>query len=159
MRLNITPGSGPERFVKDNPQLFATPQTSRDEGYAYWALLKLIGEPGVTGRNGMVWYYQSKVGGGIPGSAVVDFVIETAGPNPLIGIRIVTSFFHSEAGPHKRASDLQQIFNLLNQDIMVIDVFSQNYINDKTGRAVLKSMSRAINGQEDFGPAHRRWKM
>lgn len=160
LRLNITPGTGPEQFVRDNPQLFATPSTSRDEGYAYWALLKHIGPPGLPGKNGMVWYYQSKVGGGnLPGSAVVDFVIEMFGPNPLIGCRIVTPYFHIQGGPHKRASDLEQIYNLLKQDMMVIDVFSENYIYDQTGRAVLKSMSRVINGQEDFGPAHRRWRL
>ena len=160
LRLNVVPGDGPEDFVRKNPQLFATPSTSRDEGYAYWALLKLIGPPAQPGKNGMVWYYQSKIGGGnLPGSAIVDFVVEVFGPNPLIGIRIVTPYFHLEGGPHKRASDLEQISNLLNQRMMVIDVFSQNYIYDKSGKAVLKSMHRAINGMEDFGPAHRRWEV
>jgi hypothetical protein len=161
LRLVVVPEEGPEAFVRSNPQLFATASTSRDEGYAYWALLKLIGEPREVGRNGMVWYYQSKVGGAsnLPGGAIVDFVIETNGPNPLIGIRVVTPHFHLNAGAGKRATDLEQALALVNQDMMVVDVFSQNYIYDKSGKAVIKSMSRAINGMEDFGPAHRRWKL
>jgi hypothetical protein len=160
LRLNVDPAWGPEEFVKNNPQLFATGTTSRDEGYAYWALLKIIGEPEEIGKNGLIWYYQSKVGGGsnLPGGAIVDFVIDSVGPNPLKGIRVVTPHFHTETDPYKRASDEEQIFNLMNQNMLVVDVFSQNYIFDKTGRAVIKVMKNAINEQSDFGPNIRRWR-
>src|SRR5688500_7152664 len=66
---------GPDSFVQSRPDLFATGTTSRDEGYFYWALLKTIGKEREIGKNGMTWYYQSKVGGGSnrAGGAVVDF--------------------------------------------------------------------------------------
>lgn len=157
LRINVVNTDGPEQFVKANMRLFATGTTSRDEGYFYWALLKLIGPEREPGKNGLVWYYQSKVGQN-SGSAVVDFVIEGVGPNPQIGIRIVTPHFHINAGARKRASDFEQQFYLLDNNMLVVDVFSQNYINDPTGRAVLKAAAAAIEGRPDFGPNHRRWK-
>lgn len=156
----VTLGGGPEVFVRNNPGLFATGTTSRDEGYFYWALLQLIGLPGEPGINGMVWYYQSKVSGGNTraGGAIVDFVVEGVGPNNDIGIRIVTPYFHIQAGPLQRATDFEQEAFLLDQGIDVIDVYSANYIFDRTGKAVLRSARNALIANPDFGPLHRRWR-
>lgn len=158
-RTVLTRG-GPEEFVRANARLFATGTTSRDEGYFYWALMKLIGPPGEPGINGLVWYYQSKVRGGsnIPGGAVVDFVVVGVGPNNDVGIRIVTPYFHIQAGPYKRATDFEQEAFLLDQGIDVVDVYSQNYIFDKSGRAVIRAARNAIISNPDFGPLHRQWR-
>jgi hypothetical protein len=137
LREEVVYEGGPDEFIANNPQLFATGTTSSHEGYAYWALLKIIGEPGVPGKNGLVWYYQSKVGGGSnrAGGAVVDFMVEGALPSRDIGIRIVTPFFHD----------------------LVVDVNSRNYITDHTGVAAIQAMTKAIEGRPDYNPLFRRW--
>jgi hypothetical protein len=159
LREEVVYEGGPDEFIANNPQLFATGTTSSHEGYAYWALLKIIGEPGVPGKNGLVWYYQSKVGGGSnrAGGAVVDFMVEGALPSRDIGIRIVTPFFHDQAGAFKRAEDFEQTFMLLDNDILVVDVNSRNYITDHTGVAAIQAMTKAIEGRPDYNPLFRRW--
>lgn len=157
LRETVILEGGPDEFVRNNPQLFATGTTSRHEGYAYWALLKIIGPEGMPGKNGMVWYYQSKVGGGShrPGGATVDFVVEGTGRNADLGIRIVTPFYHSQAGAGVRAFDEEQRFMLLDNDIFAVDVFSKSYINDNTGRAAIVTMARALESTPDYGPNFR----
>lgn len=159
LRENVTSTQSPEYFVQTHPHLFATGTTSRDEGYAYWALLKIIGPEGVMGNFGMVWYYQSKVSGGSGrvGGSIIDFLVEKSGPGDDIGIRIVTPYRHIQAGPFVRAVDFEQTFSLVDNDIFAVDVFSHNYINDKTGRAVILSMKRAIESQPDFSPIYHRF--
>lgn len=147
LRRNIIPADGPDEFVKRNAGLFATGTTSRDEGYFYWGLLKKIGPEREPGINGRVWYYQSKVGQAA-GSAIVDFVIEGV-DGPDLGIRIVTVHFHEQAGARKRASDFEQQFFLLDNRMDIVDKKSSRYINDPTGRAVIKSVLEAMNGQSD----------
>lgn len=151
LRRNVVYEGGPEEFVKNNPGLFATGTTSRDEGYFYWGMVKEIGEERVPGKNGMTWYYQSKVAGGsnIIGGAVVDFVVENLGPNPSLGIRIVTPYFHEEAGAIKRGEDFEQQFSLLDNDLIPVDVKSSRYISDPTGRSVIMAVERALRGESD----------
>lgn len=156
MRQNITLGGGPDEFVQNNPQLFARGSTSRDEGYFYWALTKVEGPEGEPGKTGRTWYYQSKVGGGMTqiGGAVVDFIIVGTGLMDDLGIRIVTPYFHTNAGPFKRASDFEQQFTLLANDILVVDVHSRNYIGDKTGKAAIVSAEKALEARPDYSPLY-----
>ena len=51
------PMSGPEQFVKDHPELFATSSTSREEGYFYYGCIEELGPEGDEGG----WQYQQKV--------------------------------------------------------------------------------------------------
>jgi hypothetical protein len=148
-----------EEFVQAHPELFATGTTSRDEGYAYFALLHIIGEPGVIGKNGMVWYYQSKVGGGSnrAGGAIVDFIVEGVGPNLDIGIRIVTPHFHDQAGAFKRATDIEQVFMLMDQDIFTVDVNSRDYIGDPKGVAAIQAITNALEMRPSYNPLFRHW--
>ncbi len=159
MRENVVVEGGPEQFVRSNPQLFATGTTSSHEGYAYWALLKIIGNEGEVGRNGLTWYYQSEVRGGTnrAGGAIVDFVVEGALPDRDIGIRIVTPFFHDKAGAFKRGEDFEQQFFLLDQDIFVVDVNSRDYINDPTGKAAISAMTKAIDARPGYNILFRHW--
>lgn len=159
LRENVIPAYGPEAFVLNNPQLFATGSTSRDEGYAYWALLKIIGPERVMGEMGMTWYYQSKVSGGATkkGGSIIDFLVEKSGPGDDLGIRIVTPYRHTQAGPLKVAQDFEQTFSLVDNDIFAVDVYSRNYINDKTGRTVILTMKRALESQPDYSPIYHRF--
>lgn len=159
MRENVIPEGGPEEFVLNNPQLFATGTTSSDEGFAYWALLHIIGPEGTIGTTGLVWYYQSKVGGGSnrPGGAIVDFIVEGALPNWDIGIRIVTPFFHDNAGAFKRGTDAEQVYSLLDNGIFVVDVNSRDYINDPKGIAAIRVMSKAIETRPGYNILFRHW--
>jgi hypothetical protein len=159
MRENIIPAGSPEEFVNSNPQLFATGTTSRDEGYAYWALLKLIGNPGEIGKNGLIWYYQSKVEGGTgrAGGAVVDFIVVGALPSMDLGIRVVTAHFHDKAGAFKRGSDIEQVFGLLDNDIFTVDINSRDYINDQKGVAVKRVMENALQARPGYNTLFRHW--
>lgn len=159
LRLNVILEGGPQEFVENNPQLFATGTTSSHEGYGYWALLHIIGPEGEPGRNGLVWFYQSKVAGGSnrPGGSIVDFIVEGALPTWDIGIRVVTPFFHDKAGPFKRAEDFEQQFSLLDNEVFVVDVNSRDYINDQTGRAAIAVYSKAIEARPGYNILFRHW--
>jgi hypothetical protein len=157
LREGIILLGGPEEFVRNNPQLFATGSTSSHEGYAYWALLKIIGPEAEPGSNGLTWFYQSKVSAGRDGDrlSIVDFLIEGTG-NPMdLGIRIVTPWHHELQGAAVRAFDFEQVFRLLDQDIFVVDVRSVNYMNDRTGQDAIRVMNRAIQNRPDYNPYHR----
>jgi hypothetical protein len=156
LRTVLDYAEGPEQFVRDNPGLFATGTTSRDEGYGYWALLKKIGKEREPGKNGMTWYYQSKTGEKGGSFATVDFVVENGART--IGIRVVTPWFHLQAGPSKRAFDQEQIVFLLDQGVDVVDVYSQNYVNDRTGRSVIKVFTNAMDDIPDHLSTTRHYR-
>lgn len=158
LRENLIPEGGPDQFVRNNPGLFATGTTSRDEGYFYWGLLKRVGEEGTKGHLGITWYYQSSVAGGRhrPGGAIIDFLLEVPSGRFDLGIRIVTPYRHTFAGPLKRGTDDAQVLYLRRQGIQAVDVFSKNYIGDPSGRAVIQSVDRAIAGDNDFSPLYHR---
>ena len=149
----------PDDFVKNHPELFATGTTSRDEGYFYGALVKIIGPERAIGKNGMVWYYQSKIGGGSnrAGGSIVDFLVEGVGPNLDIGIRIVTPYFHDKAGPFKRATDFEQTFGLLDQDIFTVDVNSRDYIGTNEWGPVISIATKALEMRPNYNPLFRHW--
>lgn len=157
LRENVVSTESPEYFVLTHPHLFKTGNTSRDEGYFYWALLKIIGPERQRGNYNMIWFYQSKVSGGANqiGGSIVDFVIQKSGRGKDLGIRIVTPFRHTGAGPFVKAKDLEQSFRLSEQGIEVIDVLSKNYLNDKTGRDVILAARRAIESRPDRSPLSR----
>lgn len=131
-------GPGPSPFG------FVGGTNSETEWMVYWALEKLLGPEGVT------WSYQQSYAGGrhVPGGSVVDFVVYM--PRMTILIRIVTWRYHLGAGPEKASYDLEQkisLFSIYGESI-VIDVWEQYFVNDKTGKAVLAVMADAIQGQE-----------
>jgi hypothetical protein len=159
LRENMDVSGGPQVFVRNNPQLFATSSTSAHEGFFYWGLLKVIGPEFEYGKQGLVWRYQSKVRGaaGGPGGSVVDFLIENLGRSTDdIGVRIVTPFFHTGRGPLTRGADFEQIYSLLDAGIFVVDVYSVNYISDLTGRAAIKAVENVIQMKPDYSPLYRR---
>ena len=150
LRERVILGGGPEEFVKNNKQLFATSSTSNYEGFAYWALLKIIGEERQPGKNGATWYYQSKVAPqGRAGSATVDFVVEGILVGWDIGIRI-TSYFHTDVGSAKVAFDFDQAAFLLDQGIYPVDADGEKIISDRSGTAAIIVMQQSIDVQPDL---------
>lgn len=150
LRFQVDTQSGPVGFIHAHPELFATGTTSLDEGFIYWALLKLRGPEGDEGG----WFYQSNVAGGRhqQGGAVVDFRIKMGEGMADIGLRVQTPYFHISGGSEKQSTDYEQQFALLDNGLEVVDVYSQNYVNDRTGKAVLRIVENVLNGIPDRSP-------
>ena len=133
------PGEPPEGFV--------TGTTSKTEWYVYWALLKLCPPIGVE------FTYQESYQGGrhIPGGSVVDFVIYM--PLQTILMRVQTYRFHFTLGANKQYSDFEQKVALGdNEDMVVVDIYEQDFIDDDTGGQVLLVVLDAMNGIERTNP-------
>jgi hypothetical protein len=96
-------------------------------------LTQLLGPEGPQGG----FYYQS--GHSDKNQAVIDFRIVVGGGSPDIGVRIQSQFFHQNMGTVKQAYDVEQIYAVqASGDIVIYDVWSQWYIDDPTGKAVLQ---------------------
>lgn len=159
LRGDIDYQGGPEEFVQNNPNLFKTGTTSRDEGYFYWGCLKEIGREREPGKQGITWLYQSKVAGGTTqaGGSVVDFRFSGAMQGYDIGVRIVTKRFHLQAGPLKQAVDELQRYTMLDAGLYAVDVQSSDYINDRTGRAVIRAVHDAITLTPGLSPIYAKF--
>jgi hypothetical protein len=143
LRDIVVPEGGPMGFVKAHPELFHTGTTSTDEGFFYWAEERLLGPEGPEGG----WYYQS--GNADANAAIVDFRVSRSGGLPDLGIRIQSAYRHLGAGPFKAASDAEQIYTIMGNDMIVVDVWSEWYIGDLTGKAVL-AVARQANAGDPF---------
>lgn len=132
--------SGPEVFVRDNPELFGGGNVSAWEGYLYWA----FSQPDVRGPEGPEggWRYQSIIRnqGGRLGQATPDFIISVM-QGKDIACR-VQSYFHLQLGVEKEAGDVEQLF-FLQEEYDVIDAFGELYMDDPTGAAA-KQMARRV---------------
>lgn len=139
---------GPEQFTRQHPELFGTGTTSAPEGWFFWAMLQVRGPMGQEGG----WVYQKAVrpGGQKVGGATVDFVIESS-PRP-IACRIVTPWFHQNAGPEKNASDREQLYMLQDAGYDVGDAFSELYMDDPEGYAVKDMALRIIERDPSLVP-------
>lgn len=157
LRETIVYDGGPDSFVKNNPQLFATSSTSRDEGYFYWGLVKKIGKEDEYGKNGLRWQYQVKMRGaaGGPGGAIVDFVISGTIHGLDLGVRIQTPFYHTGAGPLKKGEDFEQSYTIMDSGLFPVDIYSIDYISDPTGRAVLNTVDQTLLAQPNYSPIFR----
>lgn len=139
---------GPQAFTDAHPELFATGTTSAPEGWFYWACIQVRGQPGVEGG----WQYQKQVrpGGARIGSATVDFVF-TSRPRD-IACRIVTPYFHTEFGPEKEGSDNEQVFSLQESGYDVVDTFSELWMPDPSGRAVIRAVEMVLQRDSSLIP-------
>ena len=137
-RLTVIPLGSAEEFVQGNSALFSRPSTSREEGYFYWGCLHEIGPVG------QGWAYQRQVrnAGARVGQATIDFVIESR-PRDL-AVRIVTPYFHLEADPEQTVADAEQLIILEDDGYEVVDVFSQMYMDDPSGRAARRAVRMVI---------------
>lgn len=122
-----------------------------DEWHFYFGMAKALQDPpdyrAAPFFGGESWGYQIPVGGAYvraPGSAVPDFVYYGHRGGSRVAIRIVTPYFHEGKGPKVQGYDLLQIFTIERSGYTVIDVFSSDYMRDKTGRAAVIAAKQAI---------------
>jgi hypothetical protein len=102
---------------------------------------------------GLEWGYQ--IGDRELGGAVVDFIVYL--PGEIVGIRLVTEFFHSAGGPTKEASDVGQVLSL-GKWMTVKDLNSIDIIEDASGAAAVGSVIDLLGGRDrlPFAVRHRR---
>jgi hypothetical protein len=141
--IGAGPGEAPAGFVGGT--------TSLSEWYIYWALMQVRGPEGDEGR----WAYQESFLGGrhIVGGAVVDFILYE--DDYYIGLRIQTYYFHlaSPEGSVKQSADLEQKVRLQDgTDILIVDIYEQNFIHDNTGRAAIEQVIKAMQLVEEYNP-------
>lgn len=91
---------------------------------------------------GLDWGYQ--IGDREIGGGVVDFVVYL--PGEILGIRLVTEYFHAGAGPAKESADLSQVLSL-SRFMTVLDWYAQDFIEDSTGEAAVGSFIELIGGR------------
>lgn len=151
--------TGPKRYrLERRPEIqagpgepppgFVTPTTSRDEWFVYWALTKIKGPEGPA--NG--WAYQDAQAGGrsLPGGSILDFLIYDR--QPRLAIRVQTERFHITFGSRQHAHDHEQMMALYRLGFEVVNIFSQDFIHDKSGKAVLKVVREALSGVRQADP-------
>lgn len=141
---------GPERRTGpgDPPSGFVTPTTSAEEWIAYWAHAKVYQDPDEAHLRtppffgGLEWGYQ--IGDRELGGAVVDFVHYL--PGQIVGVRLVTEFYHAGGGPTKEASDVTQAL-VLGLWMEVKEWNSQDFIEDASGAAAVSSLIDLLGGR------------
>lgn len=148
VRIGIGPGEPPEGFVGAH--------TSREEWLVYWAIATKLNDPKdprigpFTGSRIGDWNYQKIEGGGrIPGGSVTDFQVRT--PTGWIGIRLDTERWHIFAGPNQQLKDLF-IKTHVRSVQKIVTVYSQDFVEDDTGEAVMKVVALALRGIEYMNP-------
>jgi hypothetical protein len=161
LRIGVGPGEPPPGFVAP------TTHNSREEWAPYWAIAMHLDDPHdprtppFTGSRIGNWNYQTVegagMGGRIPGGSVTDFQVKT--PTGWIGIRLDTERWHIFAGPNQQLKDL--FIKTHTRSVQkTITIFSQDYVEDETGEAIMKIIALALRGIEypnpiRFGTARR----
>jgi hypothetical protein len=141
------PGEPPEGFI--------TAHTSKDEWIIYWALAKVTKDPRdprippFTG--GANWEYQKAIDGGrIVGGQVVDFVYVQPDSKTL-GLRIQTEHWHIMTTAAKQQQDFLLKVSQRAVD-QIVDIFSQDYLGDASGKAACAVVADAIKGNQSYSP-------
>lgn len=141
------------------PDNFPTAHTSFDEWPIYAAINDILSkgrdprQPPFTGEPGK-WEYQSDFAGGraTRGGAVIDFLIQL--PGEEIAVRIQTEFRHVFGDANKQMTDWLQRLSMGNAKRRVHDIFSQNYIGDRSGQAARAAVMRALRGEPEPNPIY-----
>ena len=133
------------------PPGFVGPSTSAHEWPWYWASKRVFDpdddplRPPFEGGHG--WDYQRPEHQFLRLVTAVDFVYFL--PGQMIGVRIQTPFFHR--GVEKGAFDDAQARNL-SRFMIVRDVFSQDFVQDRTGEAAIKLLIDTLGGRARLNP-------
>ena len=108
-------------------------------------------QPPFTG--GVTWQYQAPLGGGrlTRGGQVCDFLISATSYSSPICMRLQTAWHDVLAGPQKIQQDL--FLKTHSQGIKVIDIYSKDFVYDKTLRAACRVVANALSGRESYSPA------
>ena len=153
-RLNVAvvPIEGPG----DPPPGFVGGTTSRSEWPIYWAIAKVIGapkdprQPPFSGDPG-VWSYQKQFLGGRQeaGGAVIDFVVKWG--VEFVAMRVQTHHYHVFVSATQQAYDWHQRSHLQKYD-RVMDLYEQNFIWDRSGKAAILSVRKALANEPEPNP-------
>jgi hypothetical protein len=100
---------------------------------------------------GSTWTYQEDIGGGrlMRGGQVCDYAIHT--PGQPICIRLQTERYHIMTKPQKIQQDLDLKVSTLGYKL--VDVFSQEFVADKSLRSACRIAANILNGRETLSPA------
>ena len=143
----------------DPPPGFVIGTTSKTEWMVYHALSKIFGvpqdprQPPFIGAPG-VWRFQKAFEGGRRerGGAVIDFVILSGAKSRQdIALRIVTEHFHTFSSNEVHMNDRLQ-FERLSSQMLVIDLYDQDFAFDPTNQAAIILVRRALNGEIEPDP-------
>lgn len=100
---------------------------------------------------GATWQYQADIDGGrlVRGGQVCDFLILTPGQPTCI--RLQTERYHIMTTAQK----IQQDFDLKvsTMGYRLIDIFSQDFVGDKSLRSACRVAANILNGRETISPA------
>lgn len=130
------PGEPPSDFVR--------PTTSKTEWMVYWALAEIYKNPVDPRRGPFIggppdWAYQEGTGGDGTRSKP-DFVIYR---KKRLILRVQTEYRHLFTDIQKQTYDrLQKIFQSNYND--VVDLYDVDFVNDKTGQAVIIVVKNAL---------------
>lgn len=136
------PGPVPPGFVRG--------KNSASEWPPYWALARIFGVPadprtGPPFQGGWpFWTYQEYVQGPTySGDTNIDFFVYHPPRGRAVAIRIQTEHFHLYVDNRKQIYDRMQSANLSGA-FDVVDIYEQDYLNDKTGQSIVLLMKDAI---------------
>lgn len=163
LRLGSKPGhtGGPG----EPPAGFITAHNSSEEWWVYWGFATLYKDPPnprippFTG--GLHWGYQRPEApteggmgiGRVAGGSVSDFVIEENGTSRVV--RLQTERFHIFASPTVQERDFGINVHLRGVED-VIDIYSQDFLEDETGATLCKILALAIKGIQWLPPTGAR---
>ncbi len=132
----------------DPPYGFVGATTSLDEWFIYFACAKVFNDPEDPRKppffGGADWGYQIGTGAFTRerGSAVIDFLFYFN--NERVALRIQTPYFHDRIDAAQQGYDLLQIIYLQKEGFRVQDVYSQDFVGDKSGQAAIIVVKEAI---------------
>jgi hypothetical protein len=148
------------------PAGFLTAHNSGEEWMVYLAIALHLKDPpnpfAPPFTGGESWRYQKAEAptttesalGRVPGGSVSDFAIQHPDGRFLI-IRLQTERFHIFTGPLEQEQD-RTIDVTLRGVSDVIDIYSQDFLGDPTGNAVMRIVALALKGIEYASPTEAR---
>lgn len=135
------------------PKWFLTGNVSAEEWPIYWACLAIYGE-----GPGAQWTFQSRIAPNAPGGVKPDFVLRQV---PAVVMRVQAERYHVAVETWKAAYDIQQRLVLEQIGFVVVDLFPQHYIIDKTdeggygyltGQAAILAVRNAQQHRQRMNP-------
>jgi hypothetical protein len=125
--------------------------TSLDEWFVHEALQKIKGPERL---GSWQWQFPALGGRKIPGGAVIDFAILDV--SPRIAFRIQTPRYHYATDEARKQYDRAQKAALTDNGWFVVDLWSEYFINDLSGRAVLYHVRRGLQYLQAVPPQSAR---
>ena len=124
------------------PAWIITPTTSRSEWFIWWALMQILGPPGESS-----WGYQISSNNS---ATIIDFVVWDR--QPRIAIRVQSERYHISTLQSKHTYDRQQREMLERSGYVVIDVYEEHFLKDKSGFAAIMVTKDALKHIERPSP-------